>query len=80
MGVLIHLSLPPAIPFLQRPTIKVESATLRTRMGRTMFLFLTSLYHRIRRRAMKILMLQAKREYKFSKKQFDKLVDRSPST
>lgn len=80
MGVLIHLSLPPAIPFLQRPTIKVESATLRTRMGRTMFLFLASLYHRIRRRAMKILMLQAKREYKFSKRQFDKIVDRSPST
>lgn len=80
MGVLIHLLLPPAIPFLQRPTIKVESATLRTRMGRTMFLFLTSLYHRMRRRAMKILMLQVKQEHKFSKRQFDKLVDRSPST
>ena len=80
MGVLIHLLLPPAIPFLQRLTIKVESATLRTRMGRTMFLFLIPLYHRMRRRAMKILMLQAKREYKFSKRQFDKLVDRSPST
>lgn len=29
---------------------------------------------------MKILMLQAKQEYKFSKRQFDKIVDRSPST
>lgn len=29
---------------------------------------------------MKILMLQAKREYKFSKRQFEKIVDRSPST